>query len=195
MGLDVYTSAGARLTSPQLPTYVTSLPSGPIDGQEVYYAADATNGVIWHLRYRSGSSSSYKWEFVGGPPMSAEVAGSATRNNAASYAAPDTGTAGPSLTVPLAGNYMISLGMEAYSLTALGQIFMSYDIGATGAVDADSIQFQQPTGQNSARASVAVHRPRTFSSANTTLTVKYKAGSGTATFQQRVISLLPVRVG
>jgi hypothetical protein len=38
----------------------------PQDGDEVYYAADATNGVIWHLRYRAASSSSYKWEFVGG---------------------------------------------------------------------------------------------------------------------------------
>jgi hypothetical protein len=51
-----------------IPTYETSLPSSPVDGQEIYYAADATNGVIWHLRYRSASSSSYKWEFVGGSP-------------------------------------------------------------------------------------------------------------------------------
>lgn len=47
------------------PERVTSLPAYPFDGQEVYYVADATNGIIWHLRYNA-SGGTYKWEFVGG---------------------------------------------------------------------------------------------------------------------------------
>lgn len=43
---------------------VTSLPANPVDGQEIYFLADSTNGIIWHLRYRVASS---KWEYVGGP--------------------------------------------------------------------------------------------------------------------------------
>ena len=54
---------------------VTSLPGSPIDGQEVYYqsAAMAADGVVWHLRYRASSSSAYKWEYLGGPPLSAAI--------------------------------------------------------------------------------------------------------------------------
>jgi hypothetical protein len=57
------------LKGQRLIPYVTSLPASPSDGQEVFYAADATNNVIWNLRYRSGSASTYKWEFVGGDPL------------------------------------------------------------------------------------------------------------------------------
>jgi hypothetical protein len=53
------------------PQLLSSLPSSPYDGQEIYYSADPTNGVIWHLRYRSASAPPYKWELVGGPPLTA----------------------------------------------------------------------------------------------------------------------------
>ena len=43
----------------------TTLPSDPLDKDEVYYLADSTNSVIWHLRYREAAS---RWEFIGGPP-------------------------------------------------------------------------------------------------------------------------------
>jgi hypothetical protein len=55
-----------RSNSGDGPQRVTSLPSSPYDGQEIYYVADATAGVIWHLRYNASSASAYKWEFVGG---------------------------------------------------------------------------------------------------------------------------------
>ena len=49
---------------------VSALPGSPFDGQEIYYqnAAMATAGTVWHLRYRSGGGT-YKWEFLGGPPI------------------------------------------------------------------------------------------------------------------------------
>lgn len=46
--------------------------TAPQTGDEVYYPADSTNSVIWHLRYRAsadGGNSTYPWEFVGGPPL------------------------------------------------------------------------------------------------------------------------------
>lgn len=83
------------------PAFVTSLPASPVDGQEVYYLADATTGVVWHLRYRAASSSSYKWEFVGGPPLhSANFSGA--HNSSQNYYI----DSGISLTVPLAGEYL-----------------------------------------------------------------------------------------
>jgi hypothetical protein len=40
------------LKGQRLIPYVTSLPASPSDGQEVFYAADASNNVIWNLRYQ-----------------------------------------------------------------------------------------------------------------------------------------------
>lgn len=36
------------------------------DGAEIYFAANAANSIIWHLRYRKSVS---RWEYLGGPPM------------------------------------------------------------------------------------------------------------------------------
>jgi hypothetical protein len=180
-----------------VPTYETALPSVAADGQEIYYRAVTADGVIWHLRFRNvfnGGSATYPWEYVGGGSHSAEVATSATRNAAAAYADPNTGSAGPSVTLPLKGEYFVEIGMEAFSATNLGQLQMSYDIGATGAVDGDAIQIQQAFGDQSIRASVAAKRRKTFAAASA-LAVKYKATTGTCTFQQRYITVTPVRVG
>jgi hypothetical protein len=44
---------------------LTALPVSPVDGQEIYFQADAgPPAVVWHLRRRAS-----KWEFVGGPPI------------------------------------------------------------------------------------------------------------------------------
>lgn len=90
-------------------SYSTSLPSSPIDGQEVYYAADQTNGIIWHLRYRSGSSSSYKWEFLGGTELqiSDAITLSATSTNWS------FGTGLTMTAIPLTGDYEITISAES----------------------------------------------------------------------------------
>jgi hypothetical protein len=80
--------------------YVTSLPASPGDGQEVFYGADASNHAVWHLRWRASAS---KWEFVGGNPIEAYDSSSVTRN---STSFGDFSSAGPSVTVPLAGDYI-----------------------------------------------------------------------------------------
>jgi len=79
---------------------VTSLPSNAIDGQEVRYLADNTNGIIWNLRYRAGSSSSYKWEFIGGHPL---MAYDSTQYNTTSTTLTRPGSS--QITIPLAGDY------------------------------------------------------------------------------------------
>ena len=86
------------------PTYETSLPGSPVDGQEIYYAADATNGIIWHLRYRSGGGT-YKWEFVGGSSLTAEDNDSRTVTSG-TYA--DVPTDQVVLTIPVAGEYLVT---------------------------------------------------------------------------------------
>jgi hypothetical protein len=90
------------------PPIATSLPASPADGQEVYYLADATNGVIWHLRYRAGSSSAYKWEFLGGSPLESYSAANAQTVGAGSLwsAQLSDGTGIIQVALPLAGDYL-----------------------------------------------------------------------------------------
>jgi hypothetical protein len=93
---------------------VTSLPVGPVDGQETYYLADATNGVVWHLRYRAASASTHKWEFVGGASLLAGPSGSMSTSGTASTPL----TAGPLITLPLTGDYNVTSDVFAQSAGA-----------------------------------------------------------------------------
>lgn len=170
------------------------MPASPADGQRIFYVADATNGVIWHLRYRSGSASTYKWEFLGGPPLYAEVqTGEATTST--TYA--DLATLGPGVTVPLAGDYNVEIGCQASISTLTAAAIMSYAIGGTAASDDDQIRVRSPdaTGSNNLGATVARTRRKTALAASTLLRAKYKASSGTGTFTYRWMRVVPVRVG
>ena len=92
---------------------MTSLPASPVDGSEVYYLADATNGVVWHLRYRAASTSPYKWERIGGAPLWAANYAQALGSPAAigvNYALPGT----PSLVIPLAGDYLMDFSISSW---------------------------------------------------------------------------------
>lgn len=93
----------------QLPI-VSSLPASPVDGREVYYqnAAMAEAGVTWHLRYREGSASAHKWEYVGGAAWETSdyVHHEIISGVAGSWHAPNTSNA---LTIPIIGEYEFDL--------------------------------------------------------------------------------------
>lgn len=94
----VYTIGAATVMGSA--TRVSALPISPVDGQEIYYVADATNSIVWHLRYNAGSASAYKWEYLGGPPI--RVLAGATLSTAS---AADQTTNAPSYTAPLSGDF------------------------------------------------------------------------------------------
>jgi hypothetical protein len=68
--LTIYRSDGnKRGIYANAPRRVTSLPTSPVEGQEVYLVlslAPNSPDVVWHMRY---NASLPKWEFVGGSPM------------------------------------------------------------------------------------------------------------------------------
>lgn len=80
----------------------------PSDKDEVYYLADSTNRVIWHLRYNAGSSSAYKWEYIGGPPVTKETASVSGNTNLQL-------TTGVAPAIPLAGDYDLTLSLNLYA--------------------------------------------------------------------------------
>lgn len=175
-----------------LPPIVTALPTSvAVQGMEVIY--DAGDGIRWHLMYDTSDGTTYPWMFIGGPSLYAETATSSTRatNTFGNLAA----TTGPDVTLPLAGDYDVSIGCNAWNNTTAQGFYMSYDIGATGAVTADALFMQENSGGNTAPKNASRTRRKTGLTA-VTLASKYRSdGGSTATFQDRWISATPVRVG
>lgn len=92
----------------QTGNYGTAFPASPVDGQE-YTLVDSTSNpsYIWRFRYNNGSSSAYKWEFVGG-----------------SYLEGTT-----TLTIPRAGDYYVEIGAQGNNFGNLNQTILSLTAG------------------------------------------------------------------
>jgi hypothetical protein len=105
----LYRSDGAtfRKVAPGIIPAVKNLPTNPNDGDEIYYLADDTNGMVWHLRYRAASASAFKWECIGGVPLMPNTSGDMTTTTNVFTAL----TSGPTFPVPLAGDYRIGLAI------------------------------------------------------------------------------------
>ena len=154
-------------------------------------------GAVWHLRYRAASASAYKWEAVGASPVSNIVATAEFTTGGSYGAATAPVTAGPLLTVPLKGDFIVSLGANIQPNAANGFGLMSYKIGAAAATDADAISLR--TGSGGANDSGYVYRDKlqTFTAATTDLLAQYRYGGSAsrADFDSRFISITPIRVG
>jgi len=170
---------------------VTSLPSNAIDGQEVRYLADNTNGIVWNFRYRAGSSSTHKWEFIGGQPLYSFIAAwEGTTTNYPNYT--NLATSGPSLSVPLAGQYMVDLSYISqetnggYSTTIVTQ--------STGApLDVANALFQIDATTADVQTSFT-SRALTLTTTNPLRVLYARNGTGTANFGQRHLRFTPIRV-
>ena len=97
------------------PPVVTQLPSQATVGDQVIYAADATNGVYWSLYY--DGIGTYPWKFVGGSGATTTT----TAYPASSYPSSFTSlNSGPAWIPPLAGDYNVRHWgrIDIYSPTA-----------------------------------------------------------------------------
>jgi hypothetical protein len=172
---------------------VTSLPSNAIDGQEVRYLADNTNGIIWNLRYRAGSPSSYKWEFIGGSPLFASYRMGETPDATTSSSYVDLG--GPSLTAPLAGDYDVIITGNYYAGAATGAALMSANFGGATTLDDDGILFAQAAQYSHQESRKKIRKLNTITSGMIVGT-RYRTYSGStqSNFRRRTIELIPIRV-
>jgi hypothetical protein len=169
------------------PRMVTAIPSTGVEDQVILFQAAA--GVVWQFRYRANSGSSYPWEFIGGGSLFAHVAANQTT---ASGVYADLATAGPDITLPLAGEYDVEIGCGASNNTLAQESFMSYAIGATPAADADLCKWYAPDASNK-RVSIMSMRRKTI--APVLLRAKYRVGGGTGSFEDRWMRVSPLRVG
>lgn len=179
-----------------IPTLVTNLPAGPVDGQEIYYLADATNGVVWHLRYRAASASAYKWEFVGGGWMYSSFIGASGVSGTGSGFSDITGGNGPDITVPLAGDYdcdMWATGARASAGVVNLGIGISIGGGTQPAGDAQALGSSPGSG---AAGTFALGTLLAGLSASTLLRMRYQyTVISDITYASRRFRVRPRRVG
>lgn len=183
----------SELNAAYIPAYVTTLPVTPPDGTEVYYGADVAHSIYWHLRYNSGAAT-YKWEFLGGPPMTADNA-SALSPTTTTYA--DVSTT-PTLTLPLGGEYIITFGGRVTSYNNAGYVALKF--GSDPVVSADAVFGQGALSTSS--VSLTVFKTETLGTETGGVVVKlqYKLGvatgsGGTAvTIGDRFLNITPRRL-
>lgn len=177
----------------RVPTAVTVLPAAPFDGQEIYYAADAANGVIWHLRYNAASASAYKWEFVGGSSLR-NTGGPEDRDSAGVWTY-FRGTDPAQITVPLNGEYetlhacrMVNLAAAALAGAASNVGTGSTPRGADGFGSFyQQFTYQAPTATSRFTAVAGEQIGMVFALGDTTPPARMR-------FENKELRLWPVRV-
>lgn len=168
--------------------YGTTLPTSPYDGMEAVLVDSTTNPTYqWRFRYNAGSTSAYKWEFVGGPPVSGWDTSTVNLPGSSGYQA-----AGPSLAVPRAGVYIARFHADVYSATvpALDRMRFEQTAGT------------QVPGTDTVDLATLLANYANFGSFNQRLTLAagsvYVAHSGASSIacnvRERWLELVPVRV-
>lgn len=169
--------------------YGTTLPASPADGQEAILVDSITNpSYQWRFRYNAGSSSAYKWEFVGGGPRSTMTTPSETT---ASTSLVDLATVGPSFTIPRAGEYLISGSMLIQGAAAA--TFALADFCRNGASIGLASVFAH-LGVAGAYQNGSVAPFSTAFATSDVLKLMYRTSGATIYFQQRILNVIPVRV-
>lgn len=179
-------------TDSSAPAFVTSVPGAPFDGQVIHFLANDAAGIVWTLRYRAGSASAYKWEFVGGPQLFAKVD---TDESTSSTTYAFLATIGPAITPPLVGEYDVEWGALFIRSTAGNVGYMSYALGASDG--SDNYSARASLGSASAPAdqvSPSITRRAIFTSTDA-LVSTHRVDTGTVSFAQRWLSMRPIRVG
>ena len=188
-----FNSSGAEITAEASQGgAVTALPSAPTDGDEITFMDSLTAPTYaWRLRYVSAKSSN-KWQFVGGSPATdavtaAESITSATFGNLT--------TTGPSITLPVAGDYLVTITTEVYgNVNNVWLVEMSYAIGGTAATTSDAASFWPEGGTGRIKSITRTQLKQGLTAV--TLTAKYRAdGVNGTVFQKRFMSVTPVAVG
>jgi len=120
---DVTGLVAALATKAGVPNYGTSLPASPVDGQDAILVDSLTNPTYqWRFRYNAGSTSTYKWEFIGGASYGG-FGGSYTGTPGANVWFDLPGT--PSLIIPRAGIYLVDT--RAYhQCAATASVYTAY---------------------------------------------------------------------
>lgn len=179
------------------PPLVSTLPGSPSDGEEIYFqnSTMATLGLVWHLKYRSGASGSYKWEFVGGSGLMSATNGSVALSTIGANTALSSDI---SVVVPLAGDYYFeSMATASHSGNNQGIYWFPTGAGMIGSGTSEGVSYAgQPGTANNTALPMAGNGRLTALIAGGTLTMGYFVGaSGGSLIAHRAMKITPIRVG
>lgn len=119
----------------------------------------------------------------------------ATSQTTTSTSYTNLATVGPAVTVTTGANAIVILTCQAGNTTAAGGVLMAYAIsGATTLAAADATALSaQPVGVASANMQLsAVEFQTGLTAGSNTFTAKYRVASGTGTFLNRSIIVIPL---
>ncbi len=175
-----------------VPSIVTSLPGSPVDTDEIYLKlGSGDTAILWHLKYDSSITDSYKWRFVGGSPLHSTRLTSENRNSG-TYA---TISSLPAVTLPGIGIYEFSHGFDSTASGAASWGIQNVQTNGSAPGDDNECCQSKPVGNDSV---VTVMRTfqRTVASVSTSAVAVcvYRTGFST-NFFNRWLSALPVRLG
>lgn len=185
MEFQMIAGAWELLRAEPQPWSSATLPTSPVEGQRITF--DAGSGVRWVFRYNS--SSTY-WDCEGGTELVADVVGPNAVASTTFAAIPG----GPTLTVPLIGDWLIDLAVEINPLSAVA--IVSYAVGATAASEADRVGGGTSVTGGWDGSVARPSRVKAIATAGTVLTM-HAHGSGTAvsiSYYNRVLTAMPRRV-
>lgn len=186
-------------SDPLIIPYVTSLPASPADGQQIFYIADAANGVAWHLKYRAAEAGSFKWYYVGGAPLQNAIA---TTGNTSSTSYVDLNGGLPAVTLPLAGDYDFDFTARLINQsTAAPQWVMmaapKFGAAATSDTDAGMADKSSATGINGEQFTIGRSKLRkTGLAAGAVVKLQFRqTAANSCDYRDMHIAATPVRVG
>lgn len=171
-----------------VPTLVSSLPVSPVDGQEIYFQADGTNGIIWHLRYRAASASAYKWEFVGGADLATPVLGAIVVGTST------VALSGQTITAPLAGEYRLEFGAMLLQPNNSSMIQVIPYVGGVASSSSARLSTVNATGMTDYTAVMSVANTLVLTATQVVDLRAISTGAGANAYQPWM-RLRPVRVG
>lgn len=180
-------SLGSRITTS---TLAGGPPGAPVDGDIWIATAVDANGTRWMFQYNAASGSAYKWEFIGGPAVFAEVLTSESIPAFGSFQ--NLATDGPSITVARAGDYLTRCTASVYNSSGSGgkHCYIGSAVGNTNpTTQADAVL---PTVSG---CSLAVDDKYAAVVAASVLKVRYQCTLDVNTsFSFRTIAITPVRI-
>jgi hypothetical protein len=169
--------------------YGTSLPGSPTNGQEYTLVDSITNpSYQWRFRYNSGSTSPYKWEFVGGSHV--VVAVNTQENHPGGSAWANLPTNGPLFTVPRGGDYLViasTASNNGAAGTSTGQLGPAVGDTTPPVVVGVSLQSGFASG-------IALQGAFYGVTAGNILKLRYWSNSNLLNFSNRVMTVTPIRV-
>jgi hypothetical protein len=180
---------------------VTTLPASPTDGQLVDLLVDAAAAYggpyLWRCKYRAATPGTSRWHVIAAGPLFAEVTTLANiTSGQTTYGNPTIGS-GPDVALPVPGDYEVSIGVDFNRPAVANTVaYMSYAIGATAAVDADSVRLAQNDAATPGPSMNITKTRRKNGLGAVTLASKYRvSGAAVGALQDRWMRVWPVRIG